>query len=175
MRRMYSENQLKNIIIDDVNEAIENNQIEAHKIIELDIESALNENIIKSHTAYVHAWSQENMLHFIVSGLFISKAISADTYDFFTISALNGILGQYYDRIYRADGTAVNENPTSSSFPNTVITESVIRRWDSSTGSSTITASLMSGAKNNMSFRLQLPALTEDSKFYIDFRITLRI
>ena len=141
---------------------------------EVDIKSLLNTNIVKdSSKLYAKLCLVGNELSLIISGIFTAKE-EANTYKAIISNKTLDIPNEIASKIFRADGSTLDENPTSTSGMNPNICEVMYVRQNPSISSGT--AIIASSYTKGLSVNLYgFGATTEDAECYLDLRVQLLI
>ena len=200
MRRMYSQTELaelvKNVFLADVESgeidfasliadavtdgALEDTDVVVNTIIqketnwEVDIKSILNTDFVKDSTKlYGKLVLLGNELSLVVSGQFTAKE-DANTYKSLINNQNINIPDNIASKIFRADGTTLKENPSSTSDSNPYIASPTYVKLNPTIGNGN--AIIYSNGSKNLSITIYgFGATNEDDVCYIDLRVQLVI
>ena len=183
MRRMFSEKQIKNIVADapeQVVKALENQDVKVKTIEqsqpnwEFDIKDILNPLVFKDKSnLYAKMVLLNKELSIVISGSYVAQTES-NTYKNFVANAALTIPEEIASKIYRADGTTINEAPSTTSGFAPNITEFTCVRQNPTVGNSNVIIS-STFAKGLNIVVYGFGATTEDDECYIDLRVQLLI
>ena len=178
MRRMYSENQIKNFVKgadwSDV-DLVVNTITQDTPNWELDIKSLLNTSFFKdTDDLYAKFCLYGNELSLVISGKFIAKADSNTYHAILYNQELTDMPDSLASKIFRADGTTFKEAPTDTTGFNPNITAFPVMKGSPSLGL-TYAALSSTYAKGLNLYIYGFGATTEDQECYIDLRVQLII
>ena len=179
MRKMYSKKQIEEIALKSTLEGIKNEDVIVKTIKqtqpnwELDVKSILNPDFFKDTSKlYAKLALLGNELSLVISGIYTAKA-NNDTFKTIISSQSINIPNVIASKIFRADGTNLTENPTTSSDGSIICDFNYVRRAPQiGVG----TASLTSNYSKTISLHAyNFPATKEDEVRYLDIRVQLLI
>lgn len=183
MRRMYSLAQIQAIValmaskgeLDFSNVDIKAKTVsQSQANWEVDIKSLLNPLVFKdTSTLYAKMCLYGNELSIVISGKFVAQTES-NTYKALITNKEVDIPNAIAEKIFRAEGTSLKVNPTSTSGFNANITESMYVGQNPTVGYGP--AILSSSFAKGLSLTVYgYGTTTEDDECYIDYRIQLLI
>lgn len=175
MRRMFSENQIGEIAVKQlVNKDLKVKTIEqSEPNWEIDIKSILNPAVFKNtDNLYCKLCLLGNELELVISGKFIAQSLSGNLR--FILGNEITIPDELASKIFRADGTSLNENPTSLTVPNTYICGSSLEKYTGTVGQAHFV--LLSEFKKYISVNVfGFGTVAEDTECWVDLRVQLVI
>ena len=175
MRRMYSEKQLENI----VDEHLEVSDVKVKTIEQsepnasIDISSLLNSSFFKdTSSVYAKLEVYGNVLYLVVAGKFTTKTESTTYHSILNQTDISDLGNEILSKIYRAEGSTLNNAPIDSSGFNTIISEFNYVYNHPSLGQNY--AALSSTQKDKVNLIVYgMGTTTEDDSCYIDIRTFL--
>ena len=182
MRRMFSENQIKKLVGESSSQivsALTNQDLKVKTIEqsepnwEIDVKSILNPAVFKNtDNLYCKLCLFGNELELVISGKFIAQSLSGNLR--FILGNEISIPDELASKIFRADGTSLNENPSALSVPNTYICGGSLVKYTGTVGQTYFV--LLSEFKKNISVNVfGLGTIAEDTECWVDLRVQLVI
>lgn len=154
-------------------------EVSAQKVIEagdtelIDLNEYINSSVVKSHTLYAKAQVKGGYLNIIVSGEFIAQGSSSGTVRI--IDSFYSLISSISDKIFRADGSSIENAPASSGVFDVVVAGNTGVRLTSGSFSQNPFVLESTASEHIALFALSFPTLNEDDKVFIDFRISLAL
>lgn len=178
MRRMYSENQLKEVAAEGIAEgSLANSVVKVKELQEefdtelIDLNEYVNTGFAKSNSLYAKLIVKHNLLIIVVSGSFVAGS-STSTNPSILNNFMSVLPADIKDKIFRMDGTNLTTNRDSISFIAFTNTPKRI----GSTISGTSVVALASDTTNHLVVDgFSFGTITEDTDCQIDARFILTL
>ena len=140
----------------------------------IDLTSYIDTQFAKSNSLYAKLLVKHGMLHIVVSGKFVAGA---------SASSSPSILSNFYsalpesirNKIYRSDGTTIDDAPTSSDTINRFIASSFVMKRVGTSYTSSMAFMQSSASENLTIWGAGFGTITEDAECLVDIRFALTI
>ena len=141
----------------------------------IDLSSYVNSGFAKSNTLYAKLLVKHGILNIVCSGNIVCAGNSATNADILS-NFISAVPEAIRSKIYRADGTNITETPVTGGALYAAVAGNVGFRSYSGASSNNQPFVLMSIQANALTLQGRpVPAFTEDTELFIDFRIQLTI
>ena len=142
----------------------------------IDLSSYVNTGFAKTHSLYAKLLVKHGLLTIVISGQYVAGTDSGSNPSILD-NFMEVLPASLKSKIYRGDGTSLDEAPTTSSFKNTAITLGNLAKLVSGVGTSFGSGYALYSA-NSSQIGLQgysFGSIAEGTECFISLRITLTI
>ena len=176
MRRMYSKKELENFLDENVVQSLEGKDVSVKTLSEefdtelIDISEYLRSEVVKSGTLYAKLEVKHNLLFIVVSGNYVAGS-AAGTNPVFTTNFIDAIPENIRGKIYRANGTALNEN---ASGEYTISIAPIAKKVGTTIGGGQ--CEIRSEGKDTITLKgYSFGTIAEDTACFVDMRFILTL